>query len=271
MSTQPPLADPKRSLRPENIAALQEELELRASWGLPDHPSYNAGAAKGGLEFPLNDSSATAGHRYTDVFSDWSHFKDNVEGHPIYSNAHSMLWHKKFINMVHRQSHYFDDYKEKEAKRPIKDTKATRLRAQRAKQMAGRFRLQTAQQDRDRSAGIDVLAPGYKPKMAPKKEKESDADRKKRREKERATTKAAKANAAASAAAANGGSNLDNGLLGFDADIGRKGGKDDTSRSDVAVVSVPAAAIREIPKEEPYKLPVRRGEKPIPGPKIRKK
>jgi hypothetical protein len=53
----------------------------------------------------------------------------------------SREWKKDFVERVRNHPSYFDDMKEKERLKPIKDTRATRLRAQRAKQMAGRFRL----------------------------------------------------------------------------------------------------------------------------------
>jgi len=61
--------DHRRSLRPENIAKLQEQLELEESWGVK--PSVT-------LDFPLNDSSKGVGEGHgstTDAFSEWQHFR----------------------------------------------------------------------------------------------------------------------------------------------------------------------------------------------------
>jgi hypothetical protein len=71
-----------------------------------------------------------------------------------------MVWNTDFVARVKTQSKYFDDFREKEAAKPVRDTRAVRLRNQRAKQMAGRFRLATnkAQKEKD--------ARGFAPPMS---------------------------------------------------------------------------------------------------------
>lgn len=100
--------DPKRSLRPENIALLQEQIQVEDGWGVKRNTK---------LEFPLKDSSANAGDpalgRLSSDFSEWLHFRDNVEGKRINNVAHSLVWNTDFVNRVNRQRFYFDDFKEK--------------------------------------------------------------------------------------------------------------------------------------------------------------
>jgi hypothetical protein len=71
-----------------------------------------------------------------------------------------MVWNTDFVARVKTQRKYFDDFREKEAAKPVRDTRAVRLRNQRAKQMAGRFRLANnkAQKEKD--------ARGFAPPMS---------------------------------------------------------------------------------------------------------
>jgi len=88
-------------------------------------------------------------------------YRDVVEGPRINNMAHSLVWNTKFVERISRQRFYFDDFREKEAARPVKDTKATRLRAQRAKQMAGRFRIKNkrALEAQDHAVATNALKP----------------------------------------------------------------------------------------------------------------
>ena len=121
----------KRSLRAENLLALQNELEYAG------YPKQTLDT----LDFPLNDSSAKAGEKTTLEFAAWSYFENRVIGHHLHSQAHSLVWNKKFIERIRKQATYFDDFKAAEAAKPPKDTKGNRLRTQRAKQMAGKFKI----------------------------------------------------------------------------------------------------------------------------------
>ena len=143
--------DRKRSLRPENLLKLQEQLEIA---GYPQPTSQD-------LDFPLNDSSAKAGEKSTLEFADWSYFDERVIGHHLHSQAHSLVWNKKFVERVSKQATYFDDFKHAESAKPPRDTKANRLKTQRAKQMAGRFKIATKRMNEARARGESISYRGY--------------------------------------------------------------------------------------------------------------
>jgi len=86
----------------------------------------------------------------------------------ITNMAHSLVWNTDFIARVNTQSKYFDDFREKEAAKPLRDTRAVRLRNQRAKQMAGRFRLANNKAQKEKDAG------GHGPPMSARSDR-SDA------------------------------------------------------------------------------------------------